>query len=134
MRRLLPSRSPAWWVVLLISFTAVGGFMAFEVMDLDGSDLYKRLFQPPIPSQPTLAEAEGVMRHGAFAVQNPPGQLCALVILLQDSPDCSSPSSSTAALRTKQLLRNRPRAYIHGGSLAPPGPGDEPLSIPASVI
>lgn len=108
--------------------------MVFEVMDLDGSDLYKRLFQPPIPSQPTLAEAEGVMRHGAFTVQNPPGQPCALVILQQYPAGFSSPSCSTSSLRAKRFLRNRPRAHVHGRSLTPATPGDEPPSIPASVI
>ena len=134
MRRLLPSRSPVWWVVILMSLSAVGVFMIFEVLDLDGSDLYKRLFQPPIPSQPTLAEAEGVMRHGAFPVQKALGQLCALVILLQYSTGCSSPSRSLCALRARRLLMNRPRPHIHGGSFTPTAPGDEPPSIPASVV
>ncbi len=42
MRRLLPSRSPPWWVIVLVSLGAVGVFMIFEVMDLDGSDLHGR--------------------------------------------------------------------------------------------
>ena len=108
--------------------------MIFEVMDLDGSDLYKRFFQPPLLSQPTLAEAEGVMRHGASAVQKVLGQLCALVVLEQYSTGFSSPSRSTSALRAKRLLRNRPRAHIYSGSCALVAPGDEAPSTPASVI
>jgi len=43
--------------------------MVFEVWDLDGSDLYRRLFQPSIAAQSALADAERAMRHGAFGAR-----------------------------------------------------------------
>ena len=69
MRRFLPPRSLAWWGVVVCALAAVGIFMVFEVWDLDGSDLYRRLFQPPIAAQSALADAERTMRHGAFGVR-----------------------------------------------------------------
>ncbi len=118
MRRLLPSRSPAWWVVVLISLAAVGVFMVFEVLDLDGSDLYKRIFQSPIPSQPTMAEAEGIMRHGAFAVQEALGHLDALVVLQQSSTGFSRCPVAAPAISCERLTRIRAR----GTYTAPPSP------------
>ena len=134
MRRLLPSRSPAWWVVVLISLAAVGVFMVFEVLDLDGSDLYKRIFQSPIPSQPTMAEAEGIMRHGAFAVQEALGHLDALVVLQQSSTGFSRCPVAAPAISCERLTRIRARVDIHRASLPPPAPGDEPPSTPARAI
>ena len=43
--------------------------MVFEVWDLDGSDLYQRLFQPSSAVPSILADAERSMRHGAFSVR-----------------------------------------------------------------
>jgi hypothetical protein len=78
MRRVLPAKSLAWWAVTVCAVAAVAIFLAFEVLDLDGSDFARRLFQPLIPSQPTLAEAEEGMRHAAFDVSGggglPPAQ------------------------------------------------------------
>lgn len=128
MRRLLPSKSPVWWLVVLCSLAAVGVFMIFEVLDLDGSDLSKRIFQPLIPSQPTVAEAEGV-RHGAFAMQ------AALVVLQQLSTGFSRcPIAASAIYYGKRLTRIRARVDIHRASLPPPAPGDEPPSTPARTI
>ena len=134
MRRLLPSRSPAWWVVVLISLTAVGVFMAFEVMDLDGSDLYKRIFQPPIPSQPTVAEAEAIMRHGAITVQGALGQLHALVVLQQPFTGFTCCPGAAPGICGKRLTRIRPRVDLHHASFPPPAPADEPARTPAPTI
>lgn len=134
MRRLFPSRSPAWWVIALISLGAVGVFMIFEVMDLDGSDLYKRICQPPIPSQPAVAEAEGVMRHGAFAIQAALGHLHALVLLRQPFTSLSRCPQAAPAIHDNRLTRIRPRTDIHRASLPPSAPGDEPPNIPARTI
>jgi hypothetical protein len=68
MRRILPVKSLSWWAVMVCIVAAVAVFLAFEVLDLDGSDLARRLFQPLMSLQPTLAEAERSMRHAAFGV------------------------------------------------------------------
>ena len=134
MRGLLPSRSPAWWVVVLISLAAVGVFMVFEVLDLDGSDLYKRIFQPPISSQPTVAEAEGIMRHGAFAVQEALGHLHALVVLQQSCTGFSRCPVDAPAISGERLTRIRARVDLHCASLLPSAPGDEPPGSSARAI
>jgi hypothetical protein len=46
---------PARRAVIVWAVAAVAVFLAFEVLDLGGSDLAQRFFQPPISSQPTLA-------------------------------------------------------------------------------
>ena len=76
MRRVLPVKSLAWWAVTVCAVAAVAIFLAFEVLDLDGSDFARRLFQPLIPSQPTLAEAEEGMRHAAFDVSGGGASAC----------------------------------------------------------
>jgi hypothetical protein len=134
MRRLLPSRSPAWWVVVLISLAAIGVFMVFEVLDLDGSDLYKRIFRPPIPSQPAVAEAEGVMRHGAFAAQAALGHVHALVLLRQPFTGFSRCPHAAPAIFDKRLKRIRPRTDIHRASFPPLAPSDEPPRSPGRTI
>lgn len=134
MRRLLPLRSPAWWAVILCALVGVGVFMVFEVLDLDGSDLYKRIFQPPIPSQPTVAEAEGVMRHGAFAAQEALGHIHALVVLQQPSTVFAHCPYVATAVLCKRLTTIRPRADIHRASFPPPAPTDEPPSTPGRTI
>lgn len=106
--------------------------MIFEVMDLDGSDLYKRIFQPPIPSQPVVAEAEGV-RHSAFAIQAALGHLVALVDLRQPSPAVSRRPYTAPVLVGMRLTRIRARAHIRRPTFAPPAPGDEPPSTPQAA-
>jgi len=134
MRRLIPSRSPAWWAVVFCALAAVGLFMVFEVLDLDGSDLYKRIFQPPIPSQPTVADAEGIVRHGAIAVQGALGHLHALVVLQQPFADFSRCPGAAPGISGKRLTRIRARVDLHHASFPPPAPADEPPSTPGRVI
>ena len=94
--------------------------MVFEVLDLDGSDLYKRIFQPPIPSQPTVAEAEGIIRHGAFAVQEALGHLHALVVLQQACTGFSRCPVAAPAISGERLTRIRARVDLHRASLPHP--------------
>jgi hypothetical protein len=134
MRRPLPSKSPVWWVVIICSLAAFGVFMVFEVLDLDGSDLCKRIFWPPISSQPAVAEAEGVMRHRAFAAQVALGHVHALVLLRQPFTGFSRCPHAAPAIFDKRLKRIRPRTDIHRASFPPPAPSDEPPSISALAI
>jgi hypothetical protein len=47
-------------------------FMVFEVWDLDGSDLCRRVFHLPLPSQP-MVDVAGALRHGILATSKAPG-------------------------------------------------------------
>jgi hypothetical protein len=121
-------------VIVLVSLGAVGVFMIFEVMDLDGSGLYKRIFQPFIPSQSTVAEAEGV-RHGVFAIQAAWGHLHALVALQQFCTGFSRrPVAAPVIYFGKRLPRIRARVDTHRACLPPLAPGDEPPSTSARTI
>jgi hypothetical protein len=134
MRHLLPFKSRAWWGILLCSLVAVAIFMVFEVLDLDSSDLYKRIFQPPIPSQPTVADAEGIMRHGAIAVQGALGHLHALVVLQQPFTGFSRCPSAAPGICGKRPTRIRARVDLHHASFPPPAPADEPPRTTAPAI
>lgn len=106
MRRFLMPRTRVWWLVICCALAAVGVFMVFEVLDLEGSDLHKRIFQPPLSSQPTLAEMEGALRHGAFAVRD------ALGILQQRFAVSYFFSAITPPNQGKRFTSNRPRSRI----------------------
>ncbi len=92
MRKAVPLRSLAWWVIVLSALAAVAIYMAFEVLDLDGSDLQRRIFQPPISSQPSLAESDGATRHGVFMVRDALGILQQRFAVLSYSSLSASPN------------------------------------------
>jgi hypothetical protein len=126
MRHVLPVKSRGWWTVVLCALAAVAIFMAFEVLDLDGSDLYKRLFQSPIPSELTVAWAEEIGRHGAFAIPEALGHMQALDSLRLPSTGVSRCLDATSVPLGRQLTAIRPRARLHRVSFHPPAPSDEP--------
>ena len=133
MRRVLPGKSPAWWAVMVCAVSAVAVFLAFEVLDLDGSDLARRLFQPLIPSQPTLAEAEEGMRHAAFDVSGG-GGFRLLSVLPQSSLVHGAQSTTVPRLSAQRRPRALLRAHLrraafapHEASDAPPSPGRQAL-------
>jgi hypothetical protein len=127
MRRLLPAKSLTWWAVIGCTLAAVAVFLAFEVLDLDGSALAQRLFQPPISSQPTLAEAEGVMRHAAFGV---PDTGCFHLADVFSRPFLVLWSRLDAIPRLSAQHPTRPllRPHLHRASFSPPFACDEPPS------
>jgi hypothetical protein len=114
MRRAVASRSLPWWLVVLCSLGAVAVFLMFEVLDLDGSDLHKCIFQPPISSQPMLAESEGAMRQGAFVVSDALGVLQQRPVVLYFFTVSAPPTLC------KRLTSTRPRGSIHRVSAPPP--------------
>ena len=110
------------------------GKRLFEVLDLDGSDLYKRLFQSPIPSEPTLAWAEEIMRHGVVATPETLGHMQALDSLWLPSADLSRCLDATSAPLGRRLMTIRPRASLHRASFHPPcGYKEVPESIEVNV-
>ena len=126
MRHVLPVKSRGWWIVVLCALATVAIFMAFEVLDLDGSDLYKRIFQPPISSEPTVAWAEEIMRHGAFAIPEALGHTQALDSLQLPSTSVSRCLDATSVPLGRRLTAIRPHARLHCASIHPPALSDEP--------
>lgn len=127
MRRILPVKSLSWWAVMVCTVAAVAVFLAFEVLDLDGSDLARRLFQPLISLQPTLAEAERSMRHAAFGVSEA-GGFPLVGLLPQSAMLCGSPAATASRLSGQRHPRALLRAHLRRAAFAPPGTSDEPPS------
>jgi hypothetical protein len=126
MRHALPVKSRGWWAVVLCTLATVAIFMAFEVLDLDGSDVYKRLFRSPIPSEPTVAWAEEIVRHGAVAIPEAVGHMQSLGSLRLPYMGVSCCLDATSAPLDRRLTANRPRASLHRASSHPPASSDEP--------
>ncbi len=120
MRKAVPLRSLAWWVIVLSALAAVAIYMVFEVLDLDGSDLQRRILQPPISSQPSLAESDGATRHGVFMVRDALGILQQRFAVLTYTSLSASPN-----LRTR-LTTTRPRGALRRVSFTPPPAVDDP--------
>jgi len=127
MRRVLPGKSPAWWAVMVCAVSAVAVFLAFEVLDLDGSDLARRLFQPLIPSQATLAEAEEGTRQAALGFS---GAGCFRLVGVLSQSSLARGARSTAMPRLSGQRRPRAplRAFLRRAAFASPGASDEPPS------
>ena len=133
MKAIPPPRSLAWWTVLVCSLAAVGIFMVFEVWDLDGSDLFRRIFQPSIASQSALADSERVMRHGALGVRDTLSRLRTLAAfqesppLLSDQP-CTAPGHS--GTRRPGI---GPRTHMRPTPFRLSPPSEEPPTTPDCV-
>jgi hypothetical protein len=54
-------RCPGGWVVFLCAFLAVGMFIAFEVLDLDGSNFQRLLPDSVIAAEPASADVEQLL-------------------------------------------------------------------------
>jgi len=52
---------PGGWVVFLCAFLAVGMFIAFEVLDLDGSNFQRLLPDSVIAAEPASADVEQLL-------------------------------------------------------------------------
>jgi hypothetical protein len=126
MRHAIPVKSRGWWAVVLCALATVAIFMAFEVLDLDGSDLCKRIFQFPIPSEPTVAWVEEIARHGAVATPEAVGHMRALGSLRLPLMGVSRCLDATFAPLDRRLTANRPRASLHRVSSHPPASSGEP--------
>jgi len=127
MRRILPVKSLSWWAVMVCTVAAVAVFLAFEVLDLDGSDLARRLFQPLISLQPSLTEAERSMRHAAFGVSE---AWCFPLVgfLPQSAVLRGSPAATAPRLSGQRHPRALLRAHLRRAAFASPGTSDEPPS------
>ncbi len=55
-------RSRTWWGVCLFVLLATGAYLAFDVLDLDGSDLGGRPASGTAAAEPARSEAEGRLR------------------------------------------------------------------------
>lgn len=127
MRRLLRERSLGWWGLVLCLLLAVGAYIVFDVLDLDGSDLRNRVLQSPLVSQTALAEAERVILQAAkaqFAVAG-----ISFSALLPQSftlfnTTCFQSPSVNALTQFRTTLP--PRVYAARDSFPMPRPTDDP--------
>jgi hypothetical protein len=61
LREIQKRRCPGGWVVFLFAFLAVGVFIAFEVLDLDGSNFQRLLPDSVIAAEPASADVEQLL-------------------------------------------------------------------------
>jgi hypothetical protein len=90
-------RLPGGWLVFACAFLAVCAFIAFEVLDVDGSNFPHPPRESVIAAEPTCADLEQLLPR----VTSAPGMqtsvfLSVEVPLLPELPDLRSRSSATA--------------------------------------
>ena len=61
----------AWWGILLFALLATGAYLAFDVLDLDGSELRGRPAGGTAVAEPARSEAEGRLRSDPLASDGP---------------------------------------------------------------
>jgi len=118
-------RSRGWWGVFLCACLATGVYVAFDILDLDGSDLREPLPGNAIAAEPVGAEAE---RFQSQALSTPePSHLAFLPLNLSSTSDSPRVSPgvplSTIALRLGHL---RPRASLHRETISSTSTAGDP--------
>lgn len=64
-------RSRPWWSVFLFAVLATGAYIAFDVLDVDGSDLRGRPASGTAVAEPARTEAEGRLRQDPLTPETP---------------------------------------------------------------
>jgi hypothetical protein len=132
--RSLRSRSAQWWVLALCSFLAVGAYIVFDVLDVDGSELQNRILHSAIAAGTSGAEIkrsvhEGIRWRVAWHGMKAPGAIMRLSLPFQ-----------TLARAVPEVLQPRrhwiyPRAHTGSlNSLSASSPADDLPRMPVHRI
>jgi len=118
-------RSRGWWGVFLCACLAMGVYIGFDVLDLDGSDL-----RDPLPGNAIVAEAAGseaerfLTQDLSTSEASNPVFLPLVLSSVSESPRVTSGTIlSTIALR---LERIRPRVSLGGEMTSPTSTAGDP--------
>jgi len=68
LKEIQKPRCTGGWVVFIFAFLAVGVFIAFEVLDLDGSNLQRLLPDSVIAAEPISADVEQLLPRLPYAL------------------------------------------------------------------
>jgi hypothetical protein len=94
LREIQRRRFPGRWVVFVCAFLAVCAFIAFEVLDVDGSNFQHPLRENAIAAEPTSADLEQLLAQAPSAPGAQTGVFLSLEVRLPPGlPDVRSRSS-----------------------------------------
>lgn len=121
--------SIGWLGVALGAFLLVGCYLVFDVLDLDQSDLYHRLFSSALASQGAWEETERVLQqHLAAPGTHTPGEVS--IPALRVSRVIETLPYKPSASGKSQVRRIRQCPHVGRALLAPPtSPDDLPRTI-----
>jgi len=104
-------RFPGGWVVFVCAFLAVGVFITFEVLDLDGSNLQHPFRDSVIAAEPTSADLEQLLPQDPSAPGAQSSVSLSLDLLLPPEPFGVRSRSGINSLRAR-LNHALPRASL----------------------
>lgn len=118
-------RSRCWWGVFLCACLAMGVYIGFDVLDLDGSDLRDSLPGNAMVAEAAGSEAERFLTQDLSTPEaSNPVFLPQVLSSVSESPRLTSGSSlSTVA---PQLERIRPRVSLRGEMNSPTATAGDP--------
>jgi hypothetical protein len=116
--------SQAWWAVYLFACLAMSVFIAFEVLDLDGSNLRRGLPRGVFAAETVRAETERLLHLTPAASAALSIRLASLLPLVRLVPSFSQAAGSPVPLHARPGAI-RPRAHLQPATHAPaPASGD----------
>ncbi len=117
-------RSRGWWGVFLCAFLALGVYIAFDVLDLDGSQLRDPLQGNAIAAESTQAETDRLLRYAPLTPETPgPIHLSPDFRFASESPQVSP--GTTAVAFAPWLAAVRPRANLRQETSSASSPTDD---------
>lgn len=100
-------RSRSWWVVMLCASLAMGVYVAFDILDLDGSTSRDLGPGTAIAAEPAFVEAERLLHQASATPETPrPIYLSPNSGLVPESPSVSP--KATAVTFAPSVLTVRP--------------------------
>lgn len=121
---MLRQRSLGWWGLVLCSLLALGAYIIFDVLDVDGSDLQKRILRNPMASQAVEAETKRAL-HQNSAAPDVLGHVSVSVVLQPLSTSVSVSPHTIPGTFGARLARVHLRLYPSRDTLPAPSPTDD---------
>lgn len=118
-------RSRGWWGLFLCACLAMGVYIAFDVLDLDGSDLRDPLPGNAIAAEPVGAEAERFLSQD-LATPDASKPVFVPVVLASASESPRLTSGSSLSPVAPRLERIRPRVSLRGEMTSPTSTAGDP--------
>lgn len=117
-------RSQVWWGVFICACLAMAAYIAFDLLDLDGSNLRDPLPSSAIAAESASAETQRVLPRLRSIPDAPVSSPQPLTI--RSAPEASPPSLYLRAVCTARLAQLRPPAYASRETASVITPSDDP--------